>query len=143
MLSAAEEDFVLKIVSEVLRPESDTSGSDEVKAVGTDFTDDRDARLARKKATLWEVPPAPDAAQDMPGYNTHFLSSPYEDCLLYEMCGHTAFSTWSPVWRNQLNSTDPKVFLAHKCSGLGLLVQSSRVCGGKAENGVLFRKKFE
>lgn len=73
VLSAAEPDLVLTVVSQVLRPTSDIRGSGEVKAAAKLLTDEIDAVLAGKNATVWEVSPEPDATQVMPDHTLHFL----------------------------------------------------------------------
>lgn len=82
MLSVAKADLVLTLVSRVLNPKSDTSGSGEVKAAAQVFTDESDALLARKKAPVWEAAPELDERQVMPGHNFYSLSTFYEKHLL-------------------------------------------------------------
>lgn len=115
---AAEPDSVGTSASHVLNPKSDINKSSEVKAASKVSTDKMRAFLASKKAFLWEVPPKLNATQVMAGHVLHILSNMYEDYSLSEMCRHTSFSLWSPVWRNRLCSTDPTVLLAHECGRL-------------------------
>lgn len=46
------------------------------------------------------------------------------------------------MWRNRLDTTDPKIVLAHECGRPGASVQLSWICHEKAETAVFAGRNF-
>lgn len=92
VLSAAEPYHVLTSAFQVLKPMSDLNESSEVEAAAKIFKDEVSALLARKEASVREIPPGLDATQAMPCRIPRFLLPLYAKCSLYNMCQNIAFS---------------------------------------------------
>lgn len=73
LLTGADADLVLTSASEMLDPQSNASGSAEVRAAAKVFKDLRAAFLATWKARVGEIPCEPYATQVLPEHILHLI----------------------------------------------------------------------